>query len=112
MNGKRITAWLISSVGAIVLTYIIFEYTPVAIPFFNGGVFTVMTVVLMAFALSVPIDSVMKAGVYDETGVHFGIVDPMGPAVPDDPDPAGDKSYKAIVNRTEREKMAQKLLNK
>lgn len=112
MNGKRITAWLVSIVAAIVVTYIVFEYTPVAIPFFEGGIFTVISVILAAFALSVPIDAVMKAGVYDETGVHFGMIDAVGPIAPEDPSPTSDKNYKPIVNRTEREKMAQKLLNK
>lgn len=109
MAGKRITVWLISIIGAIIITYILFEYTPIAIPFFAGGFFTVLSVVLVAFVLSMPLDLLLKASVYDERGLHFGVFDPIAPIAPDDKAPTADKDYTPIVSRAEREKKAQQL---
>jgi hypothetical protein len=109
MAGKRIVVWLASLIGAIIITYILFEYTPVAIPFFEGGFFTVISVLLMTFALSVPIDTLMKGRVYDERGVHLGIRDVLGGSGASAPPPAADKDYRPIVSREERAKRAQQL---
>lgn len=109
MAGKRITVWLASIIGAIVITYILFEYTPIAIPFFEGGFFTVLSVILTAFVISMPLDLMLKANVYDERGVHFGVFDPIGPVAPDDKDPGTDKNYTPMVSREERAKKAQQL---
>jgi hypothetical protein len=106
MAGKRIAVWLISVISAIVVTYILFSYTPIAIPFFEGGFFTVMSVLLAACVFSIPLDILLKARVYDEGGVHFGVFD-GGAIAPADSAPGAD--YKPIVSRDERAKKAQQL---
>lgn len=104
MTTKRLTGWGISLVAATVVTYVLFEFTPVAIPFVEGGVFTIMTIILTALFFSIPIDMALKAGMYDERGWHLGIYDPMGPLAKDDAPPPAD--YKPIVSRDERMKKA------
>ena len=99
---KRLTAWLISLVLAVVTTYILFEFTSVAIPFIEGGVFTVLTILSFAVLFSIPIDNMLKADLFDEHGWHLGFYDPMGPLGKDDPAPG--KDYKPIVSREQRMK--------
>lgn len=99
---KRLTAWLISLVLALVVTFILFEFTSVAIPFIEGGIFTVLTILCFAVFFSIPIDNVLKAGLFDEHGWHLGLFDPMGPLGKDDAAPG--KDYKPIVSREQRMK--------
>lgn len=101
---KQITAWVISLVLGLVVTFVLFEFTPIDIPFYDdvSAPYTVLSVLLAAFFFSVPIDILMKAGLYDETGWHLGFFEPMGPfSKREDPTPEG---YKPIVSRAERQK--------
>lgn len=102
MQVKRIIVWLISLVLGLITTFIVF--IPLAIPFIEGGAFTLLTIVLMAFFFSLILDGVMKAGVYDERGLHFGPVSP-GPLARSEPKPPAD--YQPIVSREERRKQEQ-----
>lgn len=102
MKTRLLLAWAISFVLGTVVTYILFEFTPIAIPFFEGSFYTVLSVLLMTFAFSYVIDAVMKAGLYDEHGWHTGLFDPMGPIARDEPPPPDD--YEPIVSREERQK--------
>jgi hypothetical protein len=99
---KRLTAWLISLVLAVVVTFILFEFTSVAIPFIEGGLFTVLTILCFAVFFSIPIDIFLKADLFDEHGWHLGLFDLMGPLGKDDAAPP--KDYKPIVSREQRMK--------
>lgn len=103
MMMKRTTAWLISLVGAIVVTYILFEFTPIAIPFFEGGPFTILTILLFAVLFVIPLDRMIGAQIFDEHGWHLGPVDPMGPLVGDRED---ESEGEPIVSRDERKKLS------
>ncbi|MGB0385951.1 MAG: hypothetical protein ACPGWR_14115 [Ardenticatenaceae bacterium] len=102
MTMKRITLWIISLILATITTYILFEFTPVAIPFIEGAEFTVLSILMMAVTFSIPLDMFMKAGVFDGHGWHLGLYDPMGPLVKDDAPPPD--YYKPIVSREQRMK--------
>jgi hypothetical protein len=103
---KRVIVWFGSLVLGIISTFIMFNLTPIdPIPFIEGGAFTLITVLLMTFFFSIVLDSILKAGVYDETGIHFGPLTP-GPVGRNDPKPPAD--YQPIVSREERRKQEQK----
>jgi hypothetical protein len=100
---KRIIVWLVSLALGLITTFVMF--IPLAIPFIRGGAFTIITILLMAFFFSLILDSILKARVYDETGLHFGPVS-LGPVGRSDPKPPAD--YQPIVSREERRKQEQK----
>ena len=102
MNIKQITLWMISFILATIVIYILFEFTPIAIPFIEGAEFTVLSIICLAISFAIPFDAIMKTGIHDEHGWHLGFYDPMGPLGKDDPKLGDD--YKPIVSRQQRMK--------
>jgi len=100
MNIKPISLWIVCLVLGTIITYFLFEFTPVAIPFVEGGTFTVLSILFMAITLAIPLDGWVGAGIHDEQGWHLGFYDPMGPIGKNEPAPAPD--YKPIVSRDKR----------
>ncbi len=100
MNTKQISLWIVCLVISTIITYILFEYTAVAIPFVEGGVFTVLSILSLAVALAIPLDTWLGTGIHDETGWHLGFYDLMGPIGENEPVPGPD--YKPIVSRDKR----------
>lgn len=100
MNIKQISLWIVCLVVSTIITYFLFEYTAVAIPFVEGGVFTVLSIIFMAITLAIPLDGWVGAGIHDETGWHLGFYDLMGPIGGKEPTPGPD--YKPIVSRDKR----------
>lgn len=104
---KRLTVWLVSLVLGLVTTIVLFEFTPINIPFIAGGAFTLITILFLAFFFSLVLDSILKARVYDEHGLHFGPIT-FG-AAPSRKEPGPPPDYQPIVSREERLKQEQKL---
>ncbi|MBA3534003.1 MAG: hypothetical protein H0T73_18945 [Ardenticatenales bacterium] len=104
MSVKQATAWAISLIIALPLTYITFLLT--AVPFIEAGAFTVFSLLLMTVFVSFFVDMAMKASLYDARGWHLGFYDPMGPLGKDDAKPG--KDYEPIVSREERLKQQKK----
>lgn len=102
MMMKRIIAWSISLAGALVVTWILFTQTPIAIPFVEGGPFTILTILLFGVLFVIPIDRLMGAQIFDEHGVHLGPVDPMGPLIGDRVD---EDEGEPILSRDARKKL-------
>lgn len=100
INVKQVTLWIVCLVVATIITYFLFEYTAVAIPFVEGGVFTVLSILSLAAALLIPLDAWLGTGIHDERGWHLGFYDPMGPIGEAEPTPSTD--YKPIVSRDKR----------
>lgn len=100
MTTKRLMGWAVSLVLGLATTLILFEFTPIDIPFIEGGAFTWMSVLLAAFTYSYILDSLLNLGLYDERGWHLGLLDPMGPLGEDDAPPPDD--YEPIVSREQR----------
>jgi hypothetical protein len=99
MDKKRLGVWLISFALALPVTYVLLVLTQ--IPFIEGGVFTLLSLLLVAFFFMVIIDSVVKAGVLDERGWHLGLRSQPKSFAKTEDEPR-DPTYKPIVSREQR----------